>query len=37
MCSKITCSKCNKATWTGCGEHIEDALKGVFEEDRCKC
>jgi hypothetical protein len=37
MCSKETCTKCNKATWSGCGGHIEEALSGVSEADRCKC
>jgi hypothetical protein len=37
MCSKVICSKCRKPTWEGCGEHIEEALAGVAEVDRCKC
>jgi len=37
MCSKVTCEICKKATWSGCGEHIEEALKGVAEADRCTC
>jgi len=37
MCSKIQCRKCGKATWSGCGEHVEYALQGVAEKDRCKC
>lgn len=28
---------CGKATWAGCGEHIEEALAGVPAEDRCTC
>ena len=35
MCSKVTCNKCGKATWSGCGEHIEFALAGVAMADRC--
>ena len=35
MCSKVTCNKCGKATWSGCGEHIEYALAGVALADRC--
>lgn len=30
MCHKITCKKCGKPTWAGCGRHIEIALKGVL-------
>ena len=37
MCSKVACDICEKATWVGCGEHIEDALEGVALEDRCAC
>jgi hypothetical protein len=34
---KVDCSKCNKPTWKGCGKHIEQALKDVPEDERCKC
>ena len=37
MCVKVTCDNCNKATWSGCGEHIEQALEGVATADRCSC
>jgi hypothetical protein len=37
MCSKVTCEICEKAAWSGCGEHIEEALEGVAEADRCTC
>jgi hypothetical protein len=35
MCSRITCPECGKATWTGCGQHVEDALRGVDPSERC--
>jgi hypothetical protein len=35
MCRKVNCSNCNKATWAGCGMHVDAALQGVKEEDRC--
>lgn len=35
MCVKVTCDECSKATWEGCGEHVEDALVGVADSDRC--
>ena len=35
MCSKVICRKCKKPTWSGCGEHIEEALHGVAIADRC--
>ncbi|MFT4279775.1 hypothetical protein [Microbacterium sp.] len=37
MCSRVTCTACGKATWTGCGQHVEEALRGVPDEDRCAC
>ncbi len=37
MCSKVTCRKCGKPTWSGCGEHIEQALQGVPKSQRCSC
>lgn len=36
MCSKVTCRQCGKPTWSGCGEHIEVALAGVPEGQRCQ-
>ncbi|WP_344196594.1 hypothetical protein [Aeromicrobium alkaliterrae] len=35
MCQKVTCSDCGKATWVGCGEHVEEALAGVPDDQRC--
>ena len=29
MCSMVRCGGCGKATWSGCGLHIESALAGV--------
>ncbi|GAA1375129.1 hypothetical protein GCM10009638_11700 [Luteococcus sanguinis] len=37
MCQKVTCDKCGKPTWQGCGEHIEQALADVQPADRCTC
>lgn len=37
MCARITCSNCNKPTWAGCGQHVEEALEGVTLADRCAC
>jgi hypothetical protein len=34
---KTDCEKCDKPTWKGCGKHIEQALKDVPEDERCKC
>lgn len=37
MCSRVTCDVCKKASWSGCGNHVEQALAGVSEQDRCTC
>ncbi len=37
MCARVSCERCGKPTWAGCGEHIEEALAGVPEADRCSC
>ena len=36
MCSLVMCNQCKKPTWSGCGEHVEQALAGIVEEDRCQ-
>lgn len=36
MCSQITCKQCGKPTWTGCGQHVEEALRGVPKNQRCQ-
>ena len=35
MCRATTCRICGKRTWTGCGEHVDEALRGVPAADRC--
>jgi hypothetical protein len=35
MCQRTTCRTCGKATWTGCGQHVETALAGVPQSQRC--
>ncbi|MEY3726383.1 MAG: hypothetical protein ACO25O_05410 [Candidatus Limnocylindrus sp.] len=37
MCHQITCTRCGKPTWEGCGQHIEIALKNVPANERCSC
>lgn len=37
MCSTTVCPSCHKPTWAGCGKHIEEALAGIPEEERCHC
>lgn len=37
MCSRTTCRTCGKADWSGCGAHIEEVLRGVHADKRCRC
>lgn len=37
MCSRATCATCGKATYRGCGQHIDQVLAGVPEDQRCEC
>ena len=37
MCTRAKCAKCSKATWRGCGAHIQQVLAGVPKPDRCRC
>ena len=36
MCSKVNCRKCGKPTWSGCGNHIDEALRGIPKAQRCQ-
>jgi putative FmdB family regulatory protein len=31
------CPQCGKASWVGCGRHVEQVLAGVAAKDRCQC
>lgn len=37
MCKQVTCDRCGKITWDGCGQHVEEALAGVAPQDLCRC
>lgn len=37
MCRRVTCDRCGKPTYTGCGAHIEQVLAGVPKPERCQC
>ncbi len=37
MCHRTTCRSCGRPTWSGCGNHIEQALAGVPKAERCSC
>ncbi|WP_200953284.1 hypothetical protein [Agromyces sp. Root81] len=35
MCRAVTCKKCGKTTWAGCGQHVDSVMRGVPRGDRC--
>ncbi len=37
MCRAVQCNKCHKATWAGCGAHVEQVLGHVPKPERCAC
>jgi hypothetical protein len=37
MCRRVTCSRCGKATYAGCGNHVEQVLGNVPAAERCSC
>lgn len=37
MCSPATCHTCGKATYSGCGQHVDQVLGGVPKNERCAC
>ena len=37
MCRAITCSKCKRPSWAGCGAHVEQVLGHVPPAERCQC
>jgi hypothetical protein len=37
MCVAITCPRCGKPGFKGCGLHVEQVLAHVPKADRCQC
>ena len=37
MCRRVTCDRCGKPTFAGCGAHIEQVLGDVPKAARGKC
>ncbi|TGN78743.1 hypothetical protein E5082_24565 [Streptomyces griseoluteus] len=37
MCQRAVCGSCRKATYEGCGRHVEQVLDGVPTLQRCSC
>lgn len=37
MCQRVNCKTCGKATYSGCGMHVEQVLSAVPKSQRCDC
>lgn len=37
MCRSVTCRRCGKTTWAGCGMHVDQVMRGVARDQRCSC
>lgn len=37
MCRAVKCSECQKTTWSGCGQHVEQVMANVPRNSRCVC
>ncbi|CAI9391998.1 hypothetical protein MICABA_01964 [Microbacterium sp. T2.11-28] len=35
MCYPVTCRKCGKTTWSGCGQHVDQVMRRVPASQRC--
>ena len=35
MCRAVTCKVCQKTTWAGCGQHVDQVMRGVPRNERC--
>lgn len=33
----MACTRCEKASWAGCGQHVNQVLAGVPKKQRCRC
>ena len=36
MCQQVTCRQCGKVTWAGCGQHVDQVMRGVPQAKRCQ-
>ena len=37
MCRAVSCKKCGKTTWAGCGHHIDQVKATVPAKQWCTC
>lgn len=35
MCRPVDCKTCGKTTWAGCGQHVDEVMRGVPAAQRC--
>jgi hypothetical protein len=35
MCRAVACRTCGKTTWAGCGQHVDQVMRGVPAAQRC--
>ena len=35
MCRAVTCKQCGRTTWAGCGQHVDQVMRGVPAGNRC--
>lgn len=35
MCRAVKCRTCGKTTWAGCGQHVDQVMRGVPNSERC--
>lgn len=37
MCYPVSCPRCGKTGWGGCGQHVDAVMRAVPAADRCTC
>ncbi len=37
MCRATKCHRCQKTTWAGCGQHVNQVMSKVPRTERCSC
>lgn len=37
MCRRVTCERCGRPAFAGCGAHVEQVLADVPASNRCRC
>ncbi len=35
MCQAVACKTCGKTTWAGCGQHVDQVMRGIPQSQRC--